>query len=78
MSSVTASDNLLVAVNDIKGKADPTMGGGEAGGIAEMNGKVGYIEKSKSVSWMIETGVHEVGHNLGMNHTTMPAGNFMS
>lgn len=78
MSSVSASDNLLVVVNDVKGKSDPTMGGGEAGGIAEMNGKVGYIEKSKSVSWMIETGVHEVGHNLGMNHTTMPAGNFMS
>ena len=45
MSSVSASDNLLVVVNDVKGKADPTMGGGEAGGIAEMNGKVGYIEK---------------------------------
>ena len=78
MSSVSASDNLLVVVNDVNGKADPAMGGAEAGGIADMNGKVGYIEKSKDVSRMIETGVHEAGHNLGMNHTRMPAGNFMS
>ena len=78
MGSVSTSDNLLVIVNDVNGKADPAMGGGEASGVADMNGKVGYIERSKDVSRMIETGVHEAGHNLGMNHTNMPAGNFMS
>jgi hypothetical protein len=78
MNSVSASDNLLVVVNDVKGKADPNMGGGEAGGVADMNGKVGYIERSKDVSRMIETGVHEAGHNLGMNHTAFPSGNYMS
>ncbi|TAH17234.1 MAG: RHS repeat-associated core domain-containing protein, partial [Cytophagales bacterium] len=78
MGSVSSSDNLLVVVNDVSGKADPAMGGGEAGGVAEINGKVGYIEKLKDVSKMIEIGVHEAGHNLGMSHTNTPAGNFMS
>jgi len=63
MSDVSSSDHLLVLVDDVLGKADSDLGGGEAGGIANTPGKVAYAEAGS-----IETGFHEVGHNLGLEH----------
>ncbi|MBC9930403.1 RHS repeat-associated core domain-containing protein [Chitinophaga qingshengii] len=78
MDDVSSSDHLLVVVGDVTGKADPKLGGGEAGGIALSQGKIGYIEKSSNMRFMIQSGVHEIGHNLGLEHKENGSGNFMS
>ena len=66
MDDVDASDHLLVMVDNVTGKADPKLGGGEAEGIAQTPGKVGYVEgRSRDIA---ETAFHEVGHNLGLHH----------
>jgi hypothetical protein len=64
MDDVASSDHLVVIVDDVEGKADPSLGGGDAGGIAKTPGKISYVESKGAV----ETAFHEVGHNLGLPH----------
>ena len=66
MEDVSSSDHLLVVVDNVEGKADPNLGGGDAVGLAG-TGKIGYVEGSNSSS-VTETGFHEVGHMLGLSH----------
>lgn len=49
------------------GKADPRLGGGEAGGIADIRGKNSYIETGEK-GFMVQLGFHEIGRNLGLEH----------
>jgi hypothetical protein len=65
MNDVKKSDHLLVLVGNVLGQADPTLGGGEAAGIANTPGKVAYAESGANA---LNTAFHEVGHNLGLNH----------
>lgn len=79
MDEVSSSDHLLVVVDDVLGKADPKLGGGDAGGIGADQGKVAYIENTKNLDFLVEQGVHEIGHNMGADHYTgTDPGNFMS
>lgn len=78
MDDVSSSDHLLVIVDDVTGKADPALGGGEAGGRADIGGKVAYVEAGMGYQFTVESGVHEIGHNLGLNHERNGTGNFMS
>jgi RHS repeat-associated protein len=77
MSQVKSSDHLIVLVDDVTGKADPNLGGGEAGGIAEIIGKIAYVERG-DLTWMSKAIVHEIGHNLGLGHQGNGTGNYMS
>jgi RHS repeat-associated protein len=81
MDDVAEGDHLIAFVDDVKGKSAK---GGEAGGLADMKGKIAYVEKGKR-DWMIESSVHEFGHNLGLRHTFEdpnikgePTNNYMS
>lgn len=74
MNDVSSSDHLVVIVDNVTGKADPNLGGGEAGGLAALGGQIAYIENADAV----ETAFHEVGHNLGMEHPDSNNGNPMS
>ena len=80
MSQVKDSDHLQVLVDNVNGKADPNGGGGDAVGIAELNGKISYVEVSGgwSMGRFVDIGVHEIGHNLGQNHNFYDDGNIMS
>gem|GEM_PF-2526620 len=69
---VNKSDHLLAIVDDVTGSSAK---GGDAGGIANMNGKIAYVEssgglftKTPSFEFMTDTGVHELGHNFGLQH----------
>ena len=71
ISEVDSSDHLQVIVDDVEGKSAK---GGEAGGIAPYNGKVSYVEAGGlfnpvSGEFMTDTGVHELGHNFGLEHS---------
>lgn len=61
MNNVKASDHLLVIVDDVvpDDLFSPTLG------VAEIGGKIGYVEKKAD---MLETLMHEFGHNLGLLH----------
>ena len=79
MDDVSSSDHLLVVVDDVEGKADQTLiPGSNAGGQASVRGKIAYIENSSNMGWMIESSVHEIGHNLGLYHSANGTGNIMS
>ena len=72
MAEVSESDHLIVLVDNVLGKADPSLGGGDAGGLAAL-GKIGYVEGSS-----ISTAVHEFGHMMGLGHSPNGTGNVMS
>jgi RHS repeat-associated protein len=74
MSDVSSKDHLVVIVDNVTGKADPKLGGGEAGGLAVLGGQIAYVENAGAV----ESAFHEVGHNLGMEHPDSNNGNPMS
>jgi len=78
MDDVSGSDHLLVVVDDVTGKADPALGGGNAGGVAPIGGKVAYTENSSNMKWLINSSVHEIGHNMGLSHEPNGTGNTMS
>jgi hypothetical protein len=78
MDEVSASDHLLVVVDDVTGKADPEMGGGPAGGVSVDQGKVAYVENTKNFNFLVEESVHELGHNMGLDHVKDQPANFMS
>ncbi|WP_026231596.1 RHS repeat protein [Neolewinella persica] len=73
MSQVAKSDHLLVIVDNVLGKADPDLGGGNAGGLANTPGKIGYIEGNS-----VSTAIHEFGHNMGLPHVPNGTSNIMS
>ena len=64
MSDVKTTDHLMVVVDDVTGKSAK---GGEAGGLAEMGGKIAYVEKGDA-SFTAGNMVHEFGHNIGLAH----------
>jgi RHS repeat-associated protein len=78
MDDVSSTDHLLVVVDDVTGKADPALGGGEAGGLAKIYGKIAYVENTSDKDFLIENSVHEIGHNMGLRHEANGAGNYMS
>ena len=52
--------------------------------IGDFKGKIAYVETGKR-DWMVESSVHEFGHNLGLRHTFEdphyqgePTNNYMS
>jgi hypothetical protein len=66
-------------VDKVLGKADPAGGGGDAVGLATVSGKIAYIKSSSFGSaGMISTGVHEWGHNAGLEHDFTDPSNWMS
>jgi len=77
MNDVSGSDHLLVVVDDVTGTADPELGGGPAGGLAERNGKIAYVENA-SYYFLVDNSVHEIGHNMGQRHEKDGSGNYMS
>ena len=64
MDEVSASDHLVVLVDNATGKGDPKLGGGPAVGWGATPGKISYVEANGAV----ETAFHEIGHNLGFVH----------
>jgi hypothetical protein len=77
MNEVSSSDHLVVISDKVNGNADPDLGGGRSGGVALFNGKIAYVGNSKNTTWLVQTTIHELGHNLGLEHVKTP-GNFMS
>jgi RHS repeat-associated protein len=73
MNEVSESDHLIVLVDDVLGRADPALGGGNAGGLADQPGKIGYVEGSS-----VSTAIHEFGHMMGLGHAPNGTGNVMS
>ena len=73
MAEVRESDHLIVLVDDVLGKADPSLGGGDAGGLASTPGKIGYVEGSS-----VAVAIHEFGHMMGLPHVPNGTGNIMS
>jgi hypothetical protein len=65
MSDVKKTDHLMVVVDDVTGKSAK---GGPAGGLAEMGGKIAYVEAGGNSSSMGGLMVHEFGHNMGLSH----------
>jgi RHS repeat-associated protein len=65
MADVSKTDHLVVMVDGVLGKGDPSLGGGDAVGLGSEPGKISYVESSGAV----ETAFHEVGHNLGLPHS---------
>ena len=78
MAEVSESDHLMVVVDDVTGRADPNLGGGKAGGIAEFDSKIAYISNEGPMNHMIDKAVHEFGHNMGLEHVSNGNGNIMS
>jgi RHS repeat-associated protein len=77
MDDVSESDHLLVVVDAATGQADPKLGGGDAGGWGRDEGKISYMTPG-SWKYMVKAGVHEIGHNLGLDHVENGSNNFMS
>jgi uncharacterized protein RhaS with RHS repeats len=67
MEDVETRDHLLVIVDNVEGKGDPTLGGGDAIGLAAEPGKIGYVQAG-STEAMVNTAFHEGGHMLGLAH----------
>lgn len=65
MKDVRATDNLLVMVDDVTGK---DAKGGERGGVADIGGRIGYVQSTEGAENM----VHEMGHQMGLLHTFDP------
>lgn len=79
MDDVADSDHLITIVDNVLGGADPKGGGGNAGGLGAMFGKISYIESSSFGSaGMISSGIHEFGHNMGLSHDFTNPSNHMS
>ncbi|HEY1201774.1 MAG TPA: hypothetical protein VGE79_12365, partial [Niastella sp.] len=78
MDEVSSSDHLVVVVDDVTGQADPALGGGEAGGVAEQKGKIAYVENTTNIAFLIQNSVHEIGHTMGLIHTENGTGNYMN
>ncbi|EAY23896.1 cell well associated RhsD protein, putative [Microscilla marina ATCC 23134] len=76
MSDVKDTDHLVVMVDDVKGKADPKLGGGSSAGVGRFGWMIAYVEEGNK-SWTTETVIHELGHNMNLEHTN-ESGNFMS
>ena len=71
-SDVDSSDHLQVIVDGVEGKADSDKGG-NAAGVAILDGKISYVESgglfgSSSLESMTTLGSHEMGHNFGLEH----------
>jgi hypothetical protein len=68
MSQVKPTDHLLVLVDEVTYK---TKTGGDANGLGLLGYQISYIEnhQSNSYSDLVKTIIHEVGHNLGLEHT---------
>jgi RHS repeat-associated protein len=60
MDDVSSSDHLLVVVDDVT--ADQAMGGGADGGVAAMEGKIGYIKNTSNFNFLVANAIHEIGH----------------
>ncbi len=78
MDDVSSSDHLIAIVDDVTGNADPALGGGGAGGLGAMNGKISYVQNSSNIGWMVNASIHELGHNFGLGHEKNGTGNWMS
>jgi RHS repeat-associated protein len=78
MDDVAESDHLLVVTDDVTGNADPKLGGGPAGGVAVNEGKIAYVQNTSNFNFLVQSSVHEIGHNMGLNHWQNGSGNFMS
>lgn len=65
IKEVKKTDHLLVVVDNVEGQADSDE---EAGGLAQMNGQIAYVETG-DVGWMVQAGIHEIGHNFGFGHS---------
>lgn len=61
MDKVKSTDNLLVMVDEVTGTVP---GKGPMTGVAQIGGRIGYVEGSESA----ETMVHEMGHEMGLRH----------
>ncbi|MBW4889217.1 RHS repeat-associated core domain-containing protein [Mucilaginibacter sp. HMF5004] len=68
INDVKNSDHLVAIVDQVTGKADPKLGGGDAVGVARLNGKISYVEATGSLKGMTDIAFHEVGHNMGFDH----------
>lgn len=68
MDQVGKSDHLVAVVGDATGQADPALGGGPAGGVANIGGKVAYVEAGSGLAGLTNMAFHEVGHTLGLAH----------
>ena len=55
----------MVVVDNVTGK---DAKGGEAGGLADIGGKIAYVEAG-SASGVAGNMVHEFGHNMGLLHS---------
>jgi RHS repeat-associated protein len=78
MDEVETSDHLIVVVDDVLGKADPALTTQDAGGRASINGKIAYLENTNNFNYLLESAVHEIGHNMGLRHSDYGTGNYMS
>ena len=71
IDDVDSSDHLLAIVDNVEGES---ADGSPAGGLGEFNGQIAYVESGQwwqdtaSNEWMVQTGVHEWGHNFGLRH----------
>jgi RHS repeat-associated protein len=68
---VDSSDHLQVIVDNVEGSSAK---GGKAGGLGSFNGKTSYVKGGSlfnptSNEFMTDTGVHEFGHNFGLEHS---------
>jgi RHS repeat-associated protein len=69
INQVDKSDNLVVIVNKVEGKADQNLApGSKAGGLSQTGGKVAYVEAGSGLESMTNLAFHEVGHELGLEH----------
>ncbi len=64
MSDVKSTDHLMVVVDNVTGM---DAKGGQAGGLADIGGKVAYVEAG-NVAGVAGNMVHEFGHNMGLSH----------
>ncbi len=78
MKDVKESDHIIVIVDEVTGTSDKNLGGGDAGGLALLTGKIAYVENTGNFSWMASTMIHEFGHNMGLPHVANGSGNYMS
>jgi len=77
LSEVKSTDNLLVIVDKVTGGADKKLGGGQAGGIADVFGEVAYAGyNGATTKSTVDILFHEVGHNLGLPHAEIDDPNY--